>query len=482
MSRVGRVERTTKETSVLVEIDLDGTGKVEVSTGVGFYDHMLDQLGRHGLFDLTVKTEGDLHIDTHHTIEDTALALGAAFKQALGDKVGIYRFGNCTVPLDESLAQVTVDLSGRPYLVHTEPENMAPMIGSYDTTMTRHILESFVAQAQIALHVHVPYGRNAHHIVECQFKALARALRYASRARPACRGHPPVHEGRPVSHERPQHRPHRRRSLPDRRRHLLRQAGLPKGLIALLSIAAAMCLVAGVLRLDYWNWGREQPAMTSANRRHAGKKVVVFDYGFGNVRSAERALARAGADVEITRDFDTRTQRRRPPRPRRRRLRRLHEGPQGSARRLDHRPPPGRRPPRDGHLRRHADPLRARHRARRRGRGPRRVARHGRARSKAEIVPHMGWNTVQARRRTPSSSPVSTADARFYFVHSYAVQRLGASRSATPTSRPPKVTWATHGEPFVAAVENGALWATQFHPEKSGDAGAQLLTNWIGTL
>ncbi|MFF4405504.1 imidazoleglycerol-phosphate dehydratase HisB [Streptomyces sp. NPDC001262] len=177
--RVGRVERTTKETSVLVEIDLDGTGQVDVSTGVGFYDHMLDQLGRHGLFDLTVKTDGDLHIDTHHTIEDTALALGAAFKQALGDKTGIYRFGNCTVPLDESLAQVTVDLSGRPYLVHSEPENMAPMIGAYDTTMTRHILESFVAQAQIALHVHVPYGRNAHHIVECQFKALARALRYA---------------------------------------------------------------------------------------------------------------------------------------------------------------------------------------------------------------------------------------------------------------------------------------------------------------
>ena len=195
MSRVGRVERTTKETSVLVEIDLDGTGKVDVSTGVGFYDHMLDQLGRHGLFDLTVKTEGDLHIDTHHTIEDTALALGAAFKQALGDKVGIYRFGNCTVPLDESLAQVTVDLSGRPYLVHTEPENMAPMIGSYDTTMTRHILESFVAQAQIALHVHVPYGRNAHHIVECQFKALARALRYASERDPRAAGILPSTKG-----------------------------------------------------------------------------------------------------------------------------------------------------------------------------------------------------------------------------------------------------------------------------------------------
>lgn len=150
---------------------------------------------KHGLFDLTVKTDGDLHIDSHHTIEDTALALGAAFKQALGDKVGIYRFGNCTVPLDESLAQVTVDLSGRPYLVHTEPENMAPMIGSYDTTMTRHIFESFVAQAQIALHIHVPYGRNAHHIVECQFKAFARALRYASERDPRAAGILPSTKG-----------------------------------------------------------------------------------------------------------------------------------------------------------------------------------------------------------------------------------------------------------------------------------------------
>ncbi|NGO69728.1 imidazoleglycerol-phosphate dehydratase HisB [Streptomyces boncukensis] len=196
MTRRGRVERTTKETSVVAEIDLDGTGRVDVSTGVGFYDHMLDQLGRHGLFDLTVKTEGDLHIDSHHTIEDTALALGAAFKQALGDKRGIVRFAGASVPLDESLAQVTVDLSGRPYLVHTEPEGMAPLIGrDYDTTMTRHILESFVAQAQIALHVHVPYGRNAHHIVECQFKALARALRYAAEIDPRQRDVVPSTKG-----------------------------------------------------------------------------------------------------------------------------------------------------------------------------------------------------------------------------------------------------------------------------------------------
>lgn len=191
MTRVGRVERTTKETTVAVELNLDGRGEVSVSTGVGFFDHMLDQLGRHGLFDLTVKTDGDLHIDSHHTMEDTALALGAAFRQALGDKRGIVRFADASVPLDESLAQVTVDLSGRPYLVHAEPEGMAPMIGAdYDTTMTRHILESFVAQAQIALHVRVPYGRNAHHIVECQFKALARALRYAAEIDPRQTGIP----------------------------------------------------------------------------------------------------------------------------------------------------------------------------------------------------------------------------------------------------------------------------------------------------
>nr|WP_062330125.1 imidazoleglycerol-phosphate dehydratase HisB [Herbidospora sakaeratensis] len=189
--RVGRIERTTKETSVLVEIGLDGTGEVEISTGVGFFDHMLNQLGKHGLFDLTVKTEGDLHIDAHHTIEDTAIALGAALKQALGDKSGIRRFGSASCPLDESLAEVTVDLSGRPYLVHSEPENMAPMIGpDYDTTMTRHILESIVASASICLHVRVPYGRNAHHIVEAQFKALARALRAATELDPRATGVP----------------------------------------------------------------------------------------------------------------------------------------------------------------------------------------------------------------------------------------------------------------------------------------------------
>jgi imidazoleglycerol-phosphate dehydratase len=177
--RTGRVERVTHESNVLVELTLDGRGDVEVSTGVGFFDHMLAQLGKHGLFDLTVKTEGDLHVDTHHTVEDTSIALGEAFRQALGDKHGLRRFGDALVPLDETLVQVAVDLSGRPYVVHREPDGLAAQIGGYDTTLTRHVLESFAHAAAICVHVDVRYGRNAHHVVEAQFKALARALRDA---------------------------------------------------------------------------------------------------------------------------------------------------------------------------------------------------------------------------------------------------------------------------------------------------------------
>ena len=179
MRRTGRVQRTTKESDVLVEVDLDGTGVVDVSTGVGFYDHMLSQLGRHGLFDLTVTTQGDLHVDAHHTVEDTAIALGGAFRKALGDKVGVRRFANSLVPLDEALARVAVDLSGRPYLVHSEPAGLAPMIGEYDASLTRHVWESFVNAAQICLHIDVLSGRNAHHVAEAQFKGVARALRDA---------------------------------------------------------------------------------------------------------------------------------------------------------------------------------------------------------------------------------------------------------------------------------------------------------------
>lgn len=178
MRRVGSVHRVTGESDVAVTLDLDGTGAASIDTGVGFYDHMLHQLAKHGQLDLEVKTTGDLHIDSHHTVEDTTLALGQALRQALGDKVGITRFGDAAVPLDEALAQAVVDVSGRPYCVHVEPD-LTGTIGSYDVTLTRHIWESLTASAQIALHVRVLSGRNPHHIVECQFKAVARALRMA---------------------------------------------------------------------------------------------------------------------------------------------------------------------------------------------------------------------------------------------------------------------------------------------------------------
>lgn len=178
--RQAKVQRETKETSVSVTLVVDGTGTVDIDTGVPFYDHMLAQLGKHAGFDLTVVTRGDLDVDAHHTVEDTALALGQAFREALGDKAGIRRFGDALVPLDETLCQVAVDLSGRPYLVHSEPE-MVELIGTYETTLTRHVWESFVAQAQICLHIQVLAGRNAHHINEVQFKAVARALRDAVR-------------------------------------------------------------------------------------------------------------------------------------------------------------------------------------------------------------------------------------------------------------------------------------------------------------
>jgi len=178
MSRYARVERRTKEAEVVVELELDGSGSTDVATGVPFFDHMLGQLGKHGGFDLSVRTDGDLEVDAHHTVEDTSLALGQALREALGDKAGIRRFGDALVPLDETLVQAAVDLSGRPYVVHVEPE-VVELIGSYDTTLTRHIWESLAASAQVCLHVRVLTGRNAHHVVEAQFKAVARALRDA---------------------------------------------------------------------------------------------------------------------------------------------------------------------------------------------------------------------------------------------------------------------------------------------------------------
>lgn len=176
--RIARVERKTKESSVTVELNLDGTGEVSVETGVPFFDHMMSQLGKHSGIDLKIKTVGDIEVDSHHTVEDTALAFGQALREALGEKVGIRRFGDALVPIDESLTQVAIDLSGRPYLVYRQPE-IVELIGTFDTTLGKHIWESIVAEARIAIHIRVLEGRNAHHVFESQFKAVARALREA---------------------------------------------------------------------------------------------------------------------------------------------------------------------------------------------------------------------------------------------------------------------------------------------------------------
>jgi len=180
--RKARMERVTSESSVFVELDLDGTGKSEISTSVPFFDHMLTALSKHSLIDLTVRATGDTHIDVHHTVEDTAITIGEVLRTALGNKAGIRRFGTAYAPLDEALARAVVDISGRPYLVHGgEPAGQEyHLIGGHFTgSMTRHVFESLTIHAQICAHIEVLSGRDPHHIVEAQFKALARALREA---------------------------------------------------------------------------------------------------------------------------------------------------------------------------------------------------------------------------------------------------------------------------------------------------------------
>ena len=192
-ARTARIDRATSESKVSVEIDLDGTGRAQVSTGVGFYDHMLTSLAKHSLIDLSVTATGDVEVDAHHTVEDVAIVLGQALRQALGDKVGIRRFADAMVPLDEALVQAVVDVSGRPYCVHTgEPEGQQYVIigGSYVGSLTRHVFETLASTAGIALHVRVLAGRDPHHIVEAQFKALARALRVAVERDPRVSGVP----------------------------------------------------------------------------------------------------------------------------------------------------------------------------------------------------------------------------------------------------------------------------------------------------
>jgi len=191
--RTAHIQRSTHESTVDLELNLDGAGNSQISTGVRFYDHMLSSLAKHSLVDLRIQATGDVDVDAHHTVEDVAIVLGDAFGQALGDKSGIARFGDATVPLDEALVHAVVDVAGRPYFVHVgEPEGQTYVTigGNYVGALTRHVLESFALHSGIALHVRVLSGRDPHHLVEAQFKAVARALREAVALDPRVKGIP----------------------------------------------------------------------------------------------------------------------------------------------------------------------------------------------------------------------------------------------------------------------------------------------------
>ncbi len=183
MTRRAHRSRSTAETNIELDIDLDGSGRTDISTGIPFYDHMLDQLGRHGGFDLRIAATGDLHIDTHHTVEDVAITLGEAFREALGDKAGVRRFASGRYPLDEALVDVALDLSGRPFVVWEVPLPECLPLGdpAFDPQLAEHAVSSFATAAAITLHVELVRGRNVHHIVEATFKGLARTLRDAVR-------------------------------------------------------------------------------------------------------------------------------------------------------------------------------------------------------------------------------------------------------------------------------------------------------------
>jgi len=192
--RRATIERTTRETSIRVELDLDGSGRSEIRTGIGFLDHMLEQLARHGLIDLTVVAEGDLHIDGHHTAEDTGLALGRALAAALGDKRGITRYGHAYVPMDEALSRVALDISGRPYLVW-KVAFRGERLGTLDSQLCREWFHAFAQTGGLTLHVENLYGGNDHHIIESCFKALAKALRQAVALDPRAAGVVPSTKG-----------------------------------------------------------------------------------------------------------------------------------------------------------------------------------------------------------------------------------------------------------------------------------------------
>lgn len=189
MSRTATVDRQTRETKIQLELNLDGTGTSSIQTGVGFFDHMLELFARHGCFDLSVVADGDLHVDQHHTVEDTGICLGLAFREALGDKAGIRRYGHFTLPMEETLVTTAVDLSGRYYLVFGA-SFPSPKIGDFDSELVEDFWQAFAANALSNLHVQLHYGRNSHHISEAIFKCLARTLRVATEDDPRMSGVP----------------------------------------------------------------------------------------------------------------------------------------------------------------------------------------------------------------------------------------------------------------------------------------------------
>ncbi len=192
--RIATVARDTKETAITVTVGLDGQGRGTIATGIGFFDHMLDQLSRHSLIDMEISAEGDLHIDDHHTVEDTGIALGQAIRQALGDRAGIARYADCLLPMDETLTRAAIDVSGRPFLVF-RAEFPREKIGTFDTELVREFFQAFAMNAGITLHVETLYGVNAHHIAESCFKAVARALKSAVAIDPRQAGQIPSTKG-----------------------------------------------------------------------------------------------------------------------------------------------------------------------------------------------------------------------------------------------------------------------------------------------
>jgi imidazoleglycerol-phosphate dehydratase len=192
--RPAKISRKTKETEIDVAVELDGSGAAEIATGIGFFDHMLEQLARHSLIDIAISAKGDLHIDQHHTVEDTGIALGQAIRQALGDRAGIARYADALLPMDETLTRVAIDVSGRPFLVY-KTAFARPKIGEFDAELVREFFQAFVMNAGVTLHVETLYGENAHHISESCFKGLARALRVAIALDPRQKGAIPSTKG-----------------------------------------------------------------------------------------------------------------------------------------------------------------------------------------------------------------------------------------------------------------------------------------------